>query len=226
MDKRQGASRIGSIGAMAGAVLLSIGTYLHPMNADPNDARSAFAEYAADHLWIASHLTQFLGAMLMVGALVLLSRRMADGPTGDWAHLGTAAAVGTLVLTSVLQAVDGVALKMMVDAWAAAPEHEQALRFHSAVAVRQIEIGLASYASIMFGTTATVYGIALVIDHAFPRWLGLLGICGGGSLFVAGLVMAHTGFSGLSMAMNMPSSLLLLIWIIGLGAIIWPQNHS
>ena len=143
MDKRQGASRIGSISALAGAVLLSIGTYLHPMNADPNDARSAFAEYAADHLWSASPLTQFLGAMLMVGALVLLSRRMAGGPAADWAHLGTAAAVGTLVLTSVLQAVDGVALKMMVDAWAAAPEHEQPLRFHSAVAVRQIEIGLA-----------------------------------------------------------------------------------
>ncbi len=53
----------------------------------------------------------------MIGALVLLSRSMANGPAAHWAHLGIAAAIASLAMTSALQAVDGVALKVMVDTW-------------------------------------------------------------------------------------------------------------
>jgi len=77
MDPGRGESRIGAISAISGAFFLATGTYLHPSQANPNDATQAFAEYAADILWTWTHLTQFLGVVLMVGALVLLSRRMA-----------------------------------------------------------------------------------------------------------------------------------------------------
>src|SRR6188472_1769752 len=50
--------RIGAACAVAGSVVLFIGTYLHPMQADPNRPLEAFAEYAADRFWIASHLIQ------------------------------------------------------------------------------------------------------------------------------------------------------------------------
>ena len=46
--------RIGAVAAIAGALTLFVGTFLHPMNADPNDPLAAFTEYAADHHWIAS----------------------------------------------------------------------------------------------------------------------------------------------------------------------------
>ncbi len=226
MDPRHIGNRIGSIAAITGAILLASGTYLHPLKADPNDAISAFAEYAADNFWIASHFSQFLGVVLIVGALVLLSRRITDGSAADWAHLGMAAAIGTLAISSVLQAVDGVALKVMVDAWAAAPENEKPVRFQGALAVRQVEIGLAGYTSLLFAITVLVYSIALMVDGRFPKWLGPLGICGGVPLFVAGVVMVHTGFSGLSMAINMPSSMLLLVWTISLGADMWPRERS
>ena len=49
-----------------------IGTALHPMSADPNVPLAAFAEYAADRHWIASHLLQLASVALMVAALVLL----------------------------------------------------------------------------------------------------------------------------------------------------------
>ena len=57
-----------AIRAISGAYLLSVGTYLHPSEANPNDAPQAFAEYAVDNLWTWTHLTQFLGVILMVGA--------------------------------------------------------------------------------------------------------------------------------------------------------------
>lgn len=48
------ASRIGATCAIAGSLLLLIGTYLHPLGADPNEPVAAFTEYAADQLWVAS----------------------------------------------------------------------------------------------------------------------------------------------------------------------------
>jgi hypothetical protein len=115
----------------------------------------------------------------MVGALVLLSRRMANGPATHWAQLGNAGAIGSLAMTSALQAVDGIALKVMVDTWLSAPENEKAMLFQGAFAVRQVEIGLASLMSALFGVTVMVYGIALLVDRRFPTWLGWLGIAGG-----------------------------------------------
>jgi hypothetical protein len=226
MNQWHGYSRIGALSAMSGAVLLSVGTYLHPSQADPKDAPAAFAEYAADHLWVASHLTQLLGVVLIVGALVLLSRRIANGPAADWAHLGLAGAVGCLAAASVLQAVDGIALKVMVDAWAAAPDNEKAILFQTAFAMRQIEVGLASIVILLIGVTVLVYGIAFVIDQRCPKWLGLLGIADGVLLMIAGVVMAYTGFSEVAMALSMPSSVLLLVWIISLGVLMWPREKE
>ncbi len=95
--------------------------------------------------------------------------------------------------------------------------------FQGAFAVRQIEIGLASLMTLLFGVTVMIYGIALVVDRSFPTWLGVLGIAGGVPLLVAGAVMAHTGFSGVAMAVSMPSSILLLAWIISVGIFMWPS---
>ena len=212
---------VAAIAALSGSVLLFVGTYLHPLESDPNDAPAAFAEYAADRLWVASHLTQLAGVVLMVGALVLVSWMMRRGPAAGWALLGAIGAVGSLALSAALQAVDGVALKVMVDAWEAAAEANKAAVFQAAFAVRQIEIGLAAIVSLLFGATVTGYGIALVVDRSLPRWLGWLAIVGGVPMSVAGVVMAHTGFSGAAMAISMPASSLLLLWMIALGVMIW-----
>ena len=105
---------VASIAALAGSVLLFVGTYLHPVQADPNDAPAAFAEYAADRLWVASHLTQLAGVVLMLSALVLVSWMMRHGPAAGWALLGAIGAGAGLAVTGAVQAVDGVALKVMV----------------------------------------------------------------------------------------------------------------
>ncbi len=216
-------SRIGPIAAIVGAILLFVGTYLHPMDADPNVPLAAFTEYAADHHWVASHLMQLSGVILMVSALLLLSRRLADGPAAEWATLGMAGAVASLAVAAALQAVDGVALKAMVNSWAAAQELEKAALFQAAFGVRQIEIGLASISSVLFGLTVSIYGTALCIDHRFPRWLGVLALAGGVPTAIAGVVIAHTGFSDLAMAINMPASSLLLCWMVVLGVYGWKR---
>jgi len=78
MESRS-ASRMGAVCAIAGSALLFVGTYLHPLGADPNEAVAAFTEYAADRLWVASRLTQLAGFALMVGALLVLTRQLEVG---------------------------------------------------------------------------------------------------------------------------------------------------
>ena len=213
-------SRIGPIAAIAGAVLLFVGTYLHPMGADPNVPLAAFREYASSEHWVAIHLMQLFGVVLIGASLVLLSRRMADGPAAEWATLGAAGAIASVAIAAALQAVDGVALKFMVDMWAATPEPAI---FSAALGVRQIEVGLASMTSLLLGLTAAIYGIALWIDGRFPKWIGAVAIVGGVPTAIAGVVMAHTGFSNQAMVVGMPSNTLLIAWMIVLGVYDWKR---
>ena len=222
----RGSLRVGATAAVAGAVLLFIGTFLHPAGADPKDAVAAFTEYAADPLWVASHLTQLFGVILMVGALIQLSRTLSTGPAGLWAALGMAGAIASLAVAAATQAVDGVALKIMVDDWAAASEADKAMIFQAAYGVRQIEVGLASMTALLFGLTVSLYGIALIVDARLPGWLGWLALIGGIPTSVAGVVIAYTGFSGLAMGINMSSVSLILAWMIALGIIMWHHSES
>jgi len=211
-------SRIGPIAAIAGAVLLFVGTYLHPMSADPNVPLAAFTEYAASGYWVAIHLMQLFGVVLIAASLVLLSRKMAEGPAAEWATLGAAGAIASVAIASALQAVDGVALKFMVDMWASSPEPAM---FSATLGVRQIEVGLASMTSLLFGLTAAIYGIAILVDGRFPRWVAVVAIAGGVPTAIAGVIMAHTGFSSQAMVVGMPSNTLLIVWMIVLGVYGW-----
>jgi hypothetical protein len=217
-------SRIGAMCAIAGSVLLFVGTSLHPLEADPNEAVAAFTEYASDHLWVASHLTQLLGVALMVAALLFLAQQLESASGTGWARIAAGGAIASLAVATALQAVDGIALKRMVDAWAATPALQKEVAFHAAFAVRQVEIGLASMLSLSFGLTATVYGVALLVDYTYPKWMGQLAIVGGVPTTVAGVVMAYTGFSGLAMAINMPASSILLVWMLTLGVFMWRRG--
>jgi hypothetical protein len=219
--KVSGHSRIGSITAVSGAAILFVGTWLHPISADPNVPLAAFSEYAASSHWVASHMMQLAGVALICASLVLLAKKLADGRGASWSLIAVSATVADLAVALALQAVDGIALKRTVDRWAAASGPQKYAAFEVAFGVRQIEIGLAAIATIGFGVTAALFGVAMLIDGRFPRWLGLLPIVGGVPTVIAGIVIANTGFSDLAMTVNMPSVLLLLSWLVLLGIVGW-----
>jgi hypothetical protein len=219
-------SRAGALCAIFGSILLFIGTYLHPMGADPNEAIAAFTEYAADHLWVASHLTQLAGVALMAAALLFLAQQLATENGIGWARIAAGGAIVNLAVATVLQAVDGVALKRMVDVWATAPAAQKEGVFHAAFAVRQVEIGLASMLSLSSGLTITLYGGLLLVNNLYPKWIGGLAILGGLPTMIAGIVIAYTGFSEAAMSINMPANSLLLVWMCILGGYMWNRGKA
>ena len=212
--------------AVVGGFLLLLGTTLHPMGADPNDLAAAFTEYAADASWQASHITQLAGVAIIVAALVLLSEIMAAGPARLWAVLGSSGAVASLAVAAALQAVDGVALKVMVDRWAEAIGPDKLMKFEAAVGVRQVEAGLASMMSLLFGATFVLYGIAVLTQPHFRSRLAWLGVIGGAGLLANGTVMAYTGFSSLAMNIGMASTATLLLWLADLAIALWRSSTT
>jgi uncharacterized membrane protein (DUF2068 family) len=196
------------------------------MRADPNEPLAAFAEYAADDFWVASHLMQLTGVAAMVAALLSLTSQLEARRRSSVARIATAGAIASLALAAALQAVDGIALKNMVETWAAAPASQKEGVFHAALAVRQIEIGLASMLALSWGLTATLYGVALLGDETYPKWFAGLAMVGGVPTMFAGVVTAYTGFSWLAMAINMPATLVLLLWMLALGGLMWRRGGA
>jgi Domain of unknown function (DUF4386) len=214
-------AKVGAAAAVSGALTLFVATLLHPMKADPNEAPAAFAEYAAATSWVASHLGQFAGIALLAVTLVAVAAAVEAGAPSAWARVGVVGVAASVAAAAVLQAVDGVALKVMVDRWARASAEDRSRAFEGAFAVRQIEIGAASLLSILFGITIAVFGIALLQSRRFPPWLGWVGLLGALGIIAAGIVQAHTGFSALAMMLSMPASFVLLFWAILVGRSLW-----
>lgn len=201
--------------------MLFVSTLLHPLDSDANAPRAAFVEYAADGLWVWSHLGQFAGLALLGTALVALAATFEAGRAAAWGRVGLAGAAVTVATAAALQAVDGVALNVMVDRWASASGEARALAFETAYAVRQIEIGLASLLSLMSGLTMAVFGVALTLSIRYPVWLGGISLLGGLGTVAAGAAQASTGFSSLAMTLSMAASSVLLVWAILVGALMW-----
>jgi hypothetical protein len=216
MPSEQHLYTVGGIGAILGVVVLLLATMLHPLDAHPADAPAAFAEYAMDSYWVATHLAQLLGIVLLAVGLIALSWKLRVGRAGAWALFAGLSSVVSVSLAAALQAVDGVALKFMVDRLAAAEVGRPAV-FEAAFAVRQIEIGFASLMGAFFGLTVILYGVALLLSPVGPNWLGAFGVVSGGATLSSGIVQAHTGFSDITMNISMPSTLLVLVWTICIG---------
>ena len=211
--------------ALVGAPLLLVATLLHPLGADPNDPVAAFAEYAADDLWVATHLGQFIAVVAIAVGLIALSHTLRQGRAAAWAMLGRAGTIVTVAGAAAVQAVDGVALKVMVDRWAMSSPPQRDLAFEAAVGVRQIEVGLASLMSITFGLTVLAYGVALAFS-SYPRWLGWMAVLGGLATVCGGVVLAYTGFSALAMGISMPASVVLLIWMVAVRTFLWRSGFA
>jgi hypothetical protein len=228
--------RIGSIAFIAGIVIFLVSTILHPGGEDPTNHPLVFAEYAQDDMWIASHIGQFAGGMLVfVGGFVTLFRllhwRSESGITSALAWLGLAVTIATGSALAVLQAIDGIALKMAVDAWyaAAVPAGdggEEAITFRVAEGIRWTEIAANSFFRILQGSVGIIFGVAIAVSATLSRWIGALGIIAGVATVVLGVSVAYTGFGVLHSIEDTISTWTYVPWIIILGIAMWRKTTT
>jgi hypothetical protein len=198
-------------------VLLTVtSVVLHPGGGATFEA--TFANYAASGDWAAVHLGEFVGTALYFGGLLVLffAINVVAGPVRWLAFFGAVSAGVALVLAGVLYAVDGVALKQAVDAWASAPAAEKATSCASVLAVRWVEWGITSYQDFMWGLTLVLFATTIVVTARITRPIGyLMGFSGLAWLVVSWL----TGTRGFTSANTLPQNAffgLTTAWIIWL----------
>ena len=181
---------------LVGQLLYIVVTQFHT-GGDANDHPAIFAAYAGSGIWTAVHLGQFTSMAILLGGLVaLLFALEVQAGTARWAgRFGAASATATLALFGVLQAVDGVALKQAVNAWASAPDAEKAARFASAEAIRWLEWGVRSYQDFTLGLALLLFAAAVGRTAWVPRRIAYLMGLSGLAYLVQGWVAGSEGFS-------------------------------
>jgi hypothetical protein len=212
-----------------GTLVFIVASSLHPSRENPNNHPAVFAEYAASADWTAVHLGQFIGtAVLLAGLLVLFFALGEMSGTPRWLGLLGALAAGVaLALYGVLQAVDGVALKQAVDAWASAPAAEKATRFASAEAIRWLEWGTHSYQTFVFGLAVVLLALVIVWTGRIARPIGYIMGLSGLTYIVQAWVVGTEGFSVPSLAVPVNlGDLLWLAWLIWLLIVAWRMKES
>ena len=205
---------------LAGQLLFILVTQLHA-DGPANDHRTVFAEYANSGTWKAVHLGQFAAmAVLIAGLIALYFALNPRAGAARWAaRFGVASAVAALALYGALQAVDGVALKQAVDAWASAPAAEKAARFASAETVRWLEWGVRSYQNFALGISLLLFAAAGLRSASMPRPIGCLIGLSGLAYLAQGWVGETEGFSRMHTIAIVCAFVLDLAWMTWLLAV-------
>jgi hypothetical protein len=241
--------RMGSIAFLAGLAIAVVSTFVfHPSGTGEELMNNPFifAVYAEDDLWIATHIGQFAGLLLIyAGGFVALFRLLSRSDSGTVASalawFGLVTSILTASALTILQAVDGIALKIAVDTWYAIPsspsasseagngggrEGEKAIALRVAEGLRWTEWGIQAYYRMLQGAIALIFGVAIAKGAILSRWIGAVGIAAGVAGIAAGVVTAYVGFSSVRDPVADLSTLLLYPWIIILGIFMWRKTRA
>jgi hypothetical protein len=221
---------MGSISFLAGLIIVVVSTMFHASREDPNNHPLVFAEYANSDPWIAAHIGQFAGGIVVfAGGFVALYRLLLQSESSTvsvLAQFGFAVAIVTASTLSILQAIDGIALKRAVDSWAVAPAEEKAAAFRVAEGIRWTEIGTNSIFRILQGTAAVIFGVAITKSTLLSKWIGGVGVFAGALSVAAGVEVAYIGFASSHAGLGAVSMIIYFIWIGILGAYMLRKTMS
>ena len=214
--------KTGAIALPLGVILLVAATAVHPSREDVMNHTAVFSEYAQSDGWIAIHFTQWLAGLVFFGGLVALYFAMAANRGGAtaMARFGLAAVVLTAAAITMLQAVDGIALKWAVDAWTDAPADQESAAFSAAMGLRWTEYALQSYSNILLGLTLIFFGLALASGRAYFRWPGWLAVVSGVAWIIHGLMVSYVGL--FDSVPRLAALAFMAVWAFVMAFQMWP----
>jgi hypothetical protein len=202
---------------LVGLLLNAVSTLFHPAGEEDNH-QVIFTAYANSDSWIAVHLGQFVGVLLALGGLLVLTRVMrAAGRSTRLPHFAAAVTVATAATWAVLQGLDGVGLKQAVDAWNRASGADKAIRLANAETVRWLEWGFQSYFRVLLGLAFLLVGAAMLAGRRVAAgWLGGVALLGGLFSTAIGIDVGYNGLaSGLQDTLSVAFLLVVMVFAVG-----------
>ena len=219
--------RVGSVAGIVGSLLAMVGNLLHPATpiGDPEGVARTIAQ---SERWVLVHLVIVVGLILMLGALVALSRSIEGGLPGALSQLGYVAAVAGVTVGVVVVIVDGVAAKYLADAWEVAPPDQAAAALRVVLAEEAINFAVAALFNILFaGVTFILLGLAVAWSGEYPRWLGWVAVVAGIGSVPVGLVQAYTGESNeFTRIATIIFPTIITLWVVVMSVLLWQKTTS
>ena len=217
--------RIGSVSAIIGAVLFMIANVLHPRSPNIEITQAQIETVAASDIWLTDHLVLLLSGLLLLGGLIALRKSITGLPGAVWAEFGYVSALVSTGVWVVLVGLDGIASKVVHDAYAAAPG---AGTLAIAELMEEIDIGLFStFIIVFFGVTLLLSGLGVALSDNFPKWLGWVAVVLATASLITGFVQAYTGLSVLVTGMVFPGlSSFLTLWLLIMGVLMWRRTRA
>lgn len=224
--------RMGSVAFIADIIIIIVSTSFHASSEDLTNHPIVFAIYAESDPWIAAHIGEFAGVMLVFGggflALHRLLIRSESRTDSALAWMGLAVTILVASTFSILQGIDGIALKRAVDSWYAitpAASEEKAIAFRVAEGIRWIEIGINSMFRILQGTVGIIFGVAIAKSAILSRWIGGIGVFAGATTIIVGLSVAYAGFSPSLAVLGLVLPITWAAWLGILGIFMWRKTR-
>ncbi len=177
--------RVGGNALLLGAVLYAVALLLHAPQ--PMD----LAAYGAlpQGPWMAAHWLFAVGAVFASGGLVALARHLFQTDGEGWAVLGLGANIVTAGLFVAIVAPEIVAFPVLaqMSAGGTSPGAQDAY-----TAVNLNLMSMVHVAGPLFWIGVACYGLAMLRDAVWPRWLAQAGIAVGIVEVVSGFVLGDS----------------------------------
>lgn len=168
-------------------------------------------------------MTLLLGLLLILGSLVAVTHSLEGEPGAVAGRYALAASLlgGTLMFVST--AADGFAMNLLARAWLDAPPEEKASALRIADSVEVTQYAIYSLSVVVFlGIGIFLYGLAVVLSRAYPRWLGWLAMVSGAGGLVVGVAQCFGGpdFRATEIFFVL-FSMLSTVWVLVMGVLMW-----
>jgi predicted transporter len=213
--------KIGSVAAVLGSLCAAVGNVLHPVTPrdDPRGVAQVIADSAA---WTLIHIVIFVGILFMLAGLVAIRYSIDGGIAEALARLGVYVAIIGVTIGLVTVILDGVAAKQLADQWAAAPEAEKMVALSAVSTNETLNFALAGLFNLSFaGVPFLLFGLAVGIGGAYPRWLGWIAAFAGAGSIAAGLVQAFTGEpTTASLVLTIIGPTVISLWLLVMGVLV------
>ena len=210
---------------ISGAVIGLVGNALHPHTVDL-DAAATVQALVGNGAWVAIHLAIIVAILLIIGGLVGVAESLRGTSAEPLARLGLAAALLGGAIVTISLAIDGFVMKALAVASASAAAPDAALALRISIAVKELDFGIWSIGMLaFFGVAFACFGGAVVGSPRYPGWFGWIAVVGaGGSAVAALLQIAASGEVQAAETIFFASSLLLTLWTLSLGILMWREH--
>lgn len=219
--------RIGGAAAILGSLFAGVGNLLHPVTPrhDPEGVAQVIAQ--SEH-WTLIHLIITFGVLLMLAGLIAIRHSIQGGLPEALARLGVYAATVGVTVGLITVILDGIAAKQLADQWAIAPESEKLIALSVVSANETINFALAGLFNMTFaGVPFILFGLAVALSHAYPRWLGWTAAIAGIGSIGAGLLQAITGEpTTASLILTIIGPTVISLWLLVMGMLLFRNGTS